>query len=109
MKQSYKQITRKRRTSACRCLLVGKKIIFLLNFQQNRKNPLNKIPEMFVNCKQSNVFSLQKSYFFHFYPTDLVNTKTTIPLMVGEQRLIYTSTGRVTVFTPPAIHLPFWG
>ena len=61
---------------------------------------------MFVNCKQSNVFSLQKSYFFHFYPTDLVNTKTTIPLMVGEQRLIYTSTGRVSVFTPLFITSP---
>ena len=62
---------------------------------------------MFVNCKQSNVFSLQKSYFFHFYPTDLVNTKTTIPLMVGEQRLIYTSRGRVSVFlyhySPPLL------
>ena len=27
-----------------------------------------------------------------FYPSDLVNTKTTIPLMVGEERWIYTST-----------------
>ena len=26
------------------------------------------------------------------YPTDLVNTKTTIPLRVGEERWIYTST-----------------
>ena len=29
-----------------------------------------------------------------FYPCDLVNTKTTIPLMVGEERWIYTSTLR---------------
>ena len=27
-----------------------------------------------------------------FYPSDLVNTKTTIPLRVGEERWIYTST-----------------
>ena len=30
-----------------------KKIIFIRNLQQNRKNALGKIPEMFVNCKQS--------------------------------------------------------
>ena len=33
-----------------------------------------------------------------FYPSDLVNTKTTIPLRVGEERLIYTSTLRVSVY-----------
>ena len=36
-----------------------------------------------------------------FYPSDLVNTKTTIPLRVGEERWIYTSTLRVSVY----IHL----
>ena len=45
---------------------------------------------MFVNRKikflLSDVFNLQKVTFFHFYPTDLVNTKTTIPLRVDEQR-----------------------
>ena len=53
-----------------------------------------------------------------FYPSDLVNTKTTIPLRVGEERWIYTSTLRVSVYTtihhyspryPPLIHLPFGG
>ena len=29
----------------------GKKIIFMLSLQQNRENALDKIPEMFVNCK----------------------------------------------------------
>ena len=29
------------------------KIIFVLNLPQNCKNALDKIPEMFVNCKQS--------------------------------------------------------
>ena len=33
-----------------------------------------------------------------FYPADLVNTKTTIPLRVGEERWIYTSTLRVLVY-----------
>ena len=33
-----------------------------------------------------------------FYPSDLVNTKTTIPLMVGEERWIYTSTLRLSVY-----------
>ena len=32
-----------------------------------------------------------------FYPSDLVNTKTTIPLRIGEERWIYTSL-RVTVY-----------
>ena len=35
---------------------------------------------------------------FFFYPSDLVNTKTTIPLRVGEERWIYTSTLRVWVY-----------
>ena len=34
-----------------------------------------------------------------FYPSDLVNTKTTVPLRVGEERCIYTSTLRVSVYT----------
>ena len=33
-----------------------------------------------------------------FYPSDLVNTKTTIPLRVSEERWIYTSTVRVSVY-----------
>ena len=33
-----------------------------------------------------------------FYPSDLVNTKTTIPLRVVEERWIYTSTLRVSVY-----------
>ena len=34
----------------------------------------------------------------NFFPSDLVNTKTTIPLRVGEEQWIYTSTLRVSVF-----------
>ena len=33
-----------------------------------------------------------------FNPSDLVNTKTTIPLRVGEERRMYTSTLRVSVY-----------
>ena len=33
-----------------------------------------------------------------FYPSDLVNTKTTIPLRVREERWIYTSTLRFSVY-----------
>ena len=33
------------------------------------------------------------------YPSDLVNTKTNIPLRVGEERWVYTSTLRVSVYT----------
>ena len=33
-----------------------------------------------------------------FYPSDLVNTKTTIPLRAGEEQWIYTSTLRVSVY-----------
>ena len=43
-----------------------------------------------------------------FYPSDLVNTKTTIPLRVGEERWIYTSTHRVSVFIHHYSHR-FWG
>ena len=43
-----------------------------------------------------NFYLLIKTAFF--YPSDLVNTKTTIPLRVGEERWIYTSTLRVSVY-----------
>ena len=33
-----------------------------------------------------------------FYPSGLVNSKTTISLRVGEQRWIYTSTLRISVY-----------
>ena len=33
-----------------------------------------------------------------FYPSDLVNTKTTIPFRVGDERWIYTSTLHVSVY-----------
>ena len=44
-----------------------------------------------------------------FYPSDLVNTKTTIPLRVGEERWIDTETRSVEVCISTTIHLPFGG
>ena len=61
------------------------------NLQQNRRNALDKIPEMFVNCNKVRTkwhFSFTKSNFFHFYPNDLVFTKTTIPLKGYSARYI---------------------
>ena len=61
----------------------------MLNLQQNSKKALDKIPEMFLNFKHISYkvtfFNLQKVTCFHFYPTDLVSTKTTTPFRVGEQ------------------------
>ena len=64
--------------------------------QQKSSKLLDKIPEMFVNCEQSSykvAFLIKKSYFLHFYPTDLVIKilKQLSPLRVDEQRWIYTS------------------
>ena len=42
--------------------------------------------------------SEEESKTAFFYPSDLVNTKTIIPLRVGEERWIYTSTLRVSVY-----------
>ena len=44
-----------------------------------------------------------------FYPSDLVNTKATIPHRVSKERWIYTSTLRVWVYISTTIHLPFKG
>ena len=40
-----------------------------------------------------------------FYPSDLINTKTTIPLRVGEERWIYTASRYIST----TIHLSFGG
>ena len=42
----------------------------------------------FANVSEEEI---QKAFF---YPSDLVNTKTSIPLKVGEERWIYTETRR---------------
>ena len=62
----------------------------MLNLQQNKKKALDRNPKMFVNCKQSDVFNLQKVTFFQFYP-------------------VYAPTLRASVYPPTTIHLPFGG
>ena len=55
----------------------------------------------FVNREKNGTFResfRRKIKTAFFYPSDLVNTKTTIPLRVGEERGIYTLTLRVSVY-----------
>ena len=74
----------------------------MLNLQQNRKmnstNPRN-VCKLFTKFLPSDVFNLKKLLFFSFIEADLVNTETTIPLRVGEQRKIYTSTLGVCIYS----------
>ena len=53
LKQSYKQIPRKRRTLACQCLLVGRKLSSRWICNKMVKMHMTVFPEMFVNRKQS--------------------------------------------------------
>ena len=46
----------------------------------------------FAKVLEEEIVAINEAAFF--YPSDLVNTKTTIPLSVGEERWIYTSTLR---------------
>ena len=56
----------------------------------------------FANVSEEKIVAISDAACF--YPSDLVNTKTTIPLIVGEERWIYTSTLRFLVYIH---HLPF--
>ena len=49
----------------------------------------------FAKVSEEEIVAINEAAFF--YPSDVANTKTTIPLRVSEERWIYTST----------IHLPF--
>ena len=49
-------------------------------------------------CVVSRKFQKKKLKKRFFYPSDLVNTKTTIPLRVGEEWRIYILTLRVSVY-----------
>ena len=49
----------------------------------------------FAKVSEEEILTINEAAFF--YPSDLVNTKTTIPLRVGEERWTYTSTPRVSV------------
>ena len=51
----------------------------------------------FAKVSEEETVAINEEVFF--YPSDLVNTKTTIPpFRVGEERWIYTSTLRVSVY-----------
>ena len=57
----------------------------------------------FAKVSEEEIVAINEAAFF--YPSDLVNTKTTIPLRVCEERWIYTSTLPDSVyihhFSPP--------
>ena len=50
----------------------------------------------FAKVSEEEIVTFNEGAFF--YPSDLVNTKTTIPLRVGEERWIYTLTLCVSVY-----------
>ena len=50
----------------------------------------------FANVSEEEIVAINEAAFFYAY--DLVNIKTTIPLRVGEERWIYPSTLRVSVY-----------
>ena len=50
----------------------------------------------FAKVSEEEIVAINEAAFF--YPSDLVNTKTTIPPRVGEERWIYTLTLRVSVY-----------
>ena len=84
-------------------MMLSYKVEYYFEFATKDYNALDKIPEMFVNCKQSSYYVAflihKRLIFFSFAQPDLVNTKTTIPLPAGSEysaRYIFTT-----------IHLPF--
>ena len=50
---------------------------------------------LFAKVSEEEIVAINEAAFF--YPSDLINIKTTIPLRVGEERWIYTSTLRISV------------
>ena len=56
-----------------------------------------------AKVSEEEIVAINEAAFF--YQSDLVNTKTTMPLRVGEERWIYTETRSVEVyihhFSPP--------
>ena len=58
----------------------------------------------FMKVSEEEIVAINETAFFH--PSDLLNTKTTIPLRVGEEQWIYTSTLCVSVLYPPLFTSP---
>ena len=55
-----------------------------------------KMARRFAKVSEEEIVAINEAAFL--YPSDLVNTKITIPLRVGEECWIYTSTLRVSVY-----------
>ena len=60
----------------------------------------------FVKVLEEEIVAINEAAFF--CPSDLVTTKTTIPLRVGEERWIYTSSF-ASLYISTTIHFPFGG
>ena len=50
----------------------------------------------FAKVSEEEIVAINEVAFF--YPSNLANTNTTVPLSVGEEQWIYTSTLRVSVY-----------
>ena len=62
----------------------------------------------FAKVSEEEIVAINEAAFF--YPSDLVNTKTTIPLRIGEERWIYSSTLRfASRYISTTIHVPLGG
>ena len=59
----------------------------------------------FMKVLEEEIVVINEAAFF--YPSDLVNAKTTIPLRVGEEREIYIPRRFVSRYISTTIHLPF--
>ena len=67
-----------------------------------------KMVHCFPKVSEEEIVAINEAAFF--YPSDLVNTKTTSPLRVSEEQRIYTSTLPVSgIIISTTIHLPFRG
>ena len=106
MKQSYKQIPRKWRPLACQCWLVGRKWFSCWICDKIVKMHLKKSPKcLYIVNKVPTKwrFWFPNVTFFQFYPTDLVNTKTTIPSgSVNSARYLPRRFASRSMFTSPS-------
>ena len=61
----------------------------------------------FTKVLEREIVAINEAAFF--YACDLVNTKTTSPLRVGEERYIYLPRRFASRYLSTTIHLPFGG
>ena len=61
----------------------------------------------FAKVSEEEIVAIKEAAFF--YPSDLVNTKTTIPLRVGEERWIWIPRRFASRYISTTIHLLFGG